>query len=176
MPRNPAISRIRPGWLGLCLLFAAPAFAHDTLPKEWCLDPNTVPVVVAHFDFAPETLALYRERNPILKDPPPDLQCNDLRSCGIVDDWFWADQMAQQFCIDSQTESAPEPASLRAQEPQNAKPMPFVHAPLSFNARDHHGEYSFRSGHLRGTCVVCKPAATSSALTKPATAGDPPSR
>lgn len=176
MQRNPAISRIRPSWLGLYLLFAAPAFAHDTLPAEWCLDPNTVPVVVAHFDLAPETLLLYRERNPILKDPPPEIECTDLRSCGIVDDWFWANQMAEQFCIDSQIESAPEPASLRKQEPRSAKPMPFVHAPLSFNARDHHGEYSFRSGYLSGVCVVCKPSATSPALTTPAPAHDPLSR
>ncbi|MBN8212814.1 MAG: hypothetical protein J0M09_07820 [Xanthomonadales bacterium] len=146
MTRNVSIRRFRLSWFGLGLLFATPVFAHDTLPSNWCLDPNTVPTVVAHFDFSPETLTAYRKRNPVLKHPPVDLPCNDERSCGIVDDWFWSDQLSQEFCAT---------AALRSSTRQASQSMPLVHQPEAFNAREHHKLYDFRSGHLKGACVIC---------------------
>lgn len=148
MTRNVSIRRFRLSWFGLGLMLATPAFAHETLPTNWCLDPNTVPAVVAHFDFAPETLAAYRKRHPVLTNPPVDLPCNDERSCGIVDDWFWADQLSQEFCATT---------ALRSSTPQASPAMPLVHLPEVFNDREHHSRYSFRSGHLTGACVVCVP-------------------
>jgi hypothetical protein len=133
---------------------------------EWCANPNTVPIVVAYFDIAPTSLALYREQNPILKDPPPGLSCFDMISCGIVDDWFWANQMAYQFC--SQSQSAAQLAST----PQTSTPMPIVQAPLAFNAREHHQAYRFSSGHLVGACVVCAPSTTVPTPLAPSPQGD----
>lgn len=139
----------------------APAFAHDNLPAQWCMDPNTAPSVVAAFEFTPKALATYRAENPILVNPPEDVQCTDERSCGIVDDWFWADQMTQAFCAAPQ--SAPEPAgqasrqTLGARTAQPAQSMPFVQSPAEFNAREHHESYQFGDGPLRGVCVVCVP-------------------
>ena len=145
MPLNASI-RFRPFWLGLSVLLAAPVFAHDPLPANWCLDPNSAPHVVAHFDFSPGTLAAYRSRNPVLTPPPQGTQCSDVRSCGIVDDWFWANQLSREFC------SAP---ALRGSTSLASAPMPFVASPEAFNAREHHSRYSFNSGHLTGVCVVC---------------------
>ncbi|MBP6748008.1 MAG: hypothetical protein KA144_00085 [Xanthomonadaceae bacterium] len=142
----------------------APAFAHDSLPAQWCMDPNTAPSVVAEFVFTPKALATYRAAHPILDNPPEDVQCTDERSCGIVDDWFWADQMAQAFCAAPQ--SAPEPEgqasrtsrALRTAQPaQPAQSVPFVHSPAEFNDREHHQRYGFDKGPLRGACVVCVP-------------------
>jgi hypothetical protein len=148
--------------LVLGLLLAAPAFAHDTLPRAWCIDPNTTPIVVARFDIAPESLQRYREENPILQDPPPDQQCTDLRSCGIVDDWFWANQRAQEICAGSQ------PVAQRSLTSRTSPPMPFVHAPSAFNARNHHDAYRFGSGHLVGSCVICVPSTAVPAPGEPA--------
>jgi hypothetical protein len=170
MPHNSSISRIRSSWLALGLLFATPAFAHDTLPAEWCLDPNTSPVETIRFDFTPAALASYRERNPILTDPPADIQCTDVRSCGIVDDWFWANQMAQQFCAGSQS----QPVALRATDPKTQTPIAIVSAPLEFNARDHHDRYRFRDNqHLVGFCVACLPPKATPAPEEPMPPGDP---
>lgn len=140
---------------------AAPALAHETLPTQWCMDPNTAPSVVAQFEFAPATLTAYRARNPILRNPPEGVQCVDERSCGIVDDWFWANQMIQDFC------SAPAsvPAAQRTAQTTQSGPstvqaesaMPFVRSPEEFNVREHHQRYSFGIGPLKGVCVVCLP-------------------
>lgn len=140
---------------------AGPVFAHDTLPTQWCMDPNTTPAFVSEFEFAPAALTAYRARNPILKNPPQGVQCTDERSCGIVDDWFWANQMIQEFC------SAPPsvPVALRsartseaaARTAQATQPMPFVRSPAEFNVSEHHQRYNFGIGPLKGVCVVCVP-------------------
>lgn len=132
--------------LALSLLLATPAFGHDTLPRTWCLNPNTTPVIVKHFNFAPQTLSIYRERNPVLKNPPKEVTCRDERSCGIVDDWYWASQMSQEFCSAGSQQ--------RAMSPDSA-PVPFVSFPEVYNAREHHERYSFGSGPLIGVCVAC---------------------
>jgi hypothetical protein len=132
--------------LVLSLLLATPAFAHDALPKTWCLNPNTTPIIVKSFDFAPETLSNYRKRNPVLRNPPEGVTCGDERSCGIVDDWYWANQMSQEFCSTSSQQGVTSPASA---------PMPFVRLPESYNVTEHHERYSFGSGRLIGVCVVC---------------------
>ncbi len=148
MPSIPAIHRVRLSGLFLGLLLAAPAFGHDTVPKA-CLNPNAVPTVVKQFSFSPAVLASYRARNPILTNPPDDISCTGERSCGIVDDWHWANQLSQEFCAGATQQS-------RGLAPSSATPMPFVSSPAVFNsARDHHSGYSFRIGNLVGACVVC---------------------
>jgi hypothetical protein len=148
MPHIPALHRVRLSGLVLGLVLATPVFAHDTVPKA-CLDPSTVPIVVKRFDFSPEVLANYRRQNPILRNPPADITCDGERSCGIVDDWHWANQLSQEFC-GLGTQQA------RSLTPSSATPMPFVNSPVVFNSeREHHSGYSFRIGHLVGACVVC---------------------
>jgi hypothetical protein len=146
MPLSRSARRFHMHGLAIGLLLATPAFAHDALPNTWCLNPNTTPAIVKHFDFAPETLSNYRKRNPVLTNPPEGVTCSDERSCGIVDDWFWANQMSQEFCAVSSQQRTASPAST---------PMPFVRLPESYNARDHHERYNFGSGRLIGVCVVC---------------------
>lgn len=151
-------------------MLAAPAFAHDTLPAKWCLDPNTAPVALFEFDIAPIELASYRRSNPILKNPPEDVQCGDERSCGIVDDWFWADQMSREICAAQQEAPQMPEADGRAraaQTPQGPQAMPFVRSPVEFNATEHHKRYRFNSGHLHGACVVCVPVAAPSPAPTP---------
>ncbi len=148
MPHTSALHRIRLSGLVLGLLLVTPAYAHDTVPKA-CLNANAVPTVVKQFDFSPEVLANYRARNPVLKNPPEDVACDGERSCGIVDDWHWANQLSQEFCAGATLQS------LSPTQP-SATPMPFVNLPAVFNsAREHHSGYSFRTGHLVGACVVC---------------------
>ena len=146
MPHSHSARRFRLPGLVLGLLLATPAFAHDALPSTWCLNPNTTPVIVKQFDFSPEALSNYRKRNPVLNSPAEGVICGDERSCGIVDEWFWTNQMSQEFCAAASQQRTLSPASM---------PMPFVRLPESFNAEDHHQRYRFESGRLIGVCVAC---------------------
>lgn len=144
-----SIRRTLAYFCGLGFAAATSVAAHDTLPTQWCQAPNTTPTIVAQFDFAPAQLVSYRERNPVLKKPPRGVVCVDERSCGIIDDWYWADQLSHETC------SGPQ-GGVQAKT-QTLVAMPFVQTPESFNANDHHERYSFQSGHLQGVCVVCVP-------------------
>lgn len=162
-PSSKPGASLRRGALLAALLSVSPMLsAHDTLPAQWCADPNTVPVVVAQFDFPPEMLQAYREANPILNGLEEGGVCNDLKSCGIVDDWFWADQLSHEYCagIGVQKQRTATAQTSPAPTSPAALPMPIVNTPDAFNARDHHSLYSFRKGHLVGACVVCVTPAT----------------
>jgi hypothetical protein len=134
--------------LSLGLSVAVPTAAHDTLPANWC-PAGTFPTVVSHFELATATLIDYREQR--LHDGTVlGSECNDPKSCGIVDDWHWANQAAVESCgIDQLRKSQP------AQSPAE-QAMPFVLYPESFNDdANHHDLYRFKSG-LKGVCVVCR--------------------
>ncbi|NOT88564.1 MAG: hypothetical protein HOP03_10300 [Lysobacter sp.] len=143
MPHNASIRRFRLSLFGVGLLLATPAFAHETLPRNWCLDPNTVPKVVLNFDFTEADLTSYRNDHPL----PGNDTCRADSSCGIVDDWFWANEMSQTFCSAS---------PLRRSLPRASESVPFVGLPATFNSSEHHRLYNFRDG-LKGVCVVCIP-------------------
>lgn len=150
--------------LGLCLL-APIAFAHDTLSTQWCKDPNVVPVITKHFSFTPEMMLAYRMQH-LEDDTVLGSTCQTPKSCGIVDDWFWANQMAHEYCGGSLQKKG----TLLTTESQTA--MPFIIAPGDFNLSgdennngiaDHHDEYRFKDGNLTGMCVACPPGRVSPA-------------
>jgi hypothetical protein len=138
--------------LSFGLLAAAPAMAHDTLPLQWCPIGSTV-ATVAQFELTPQALADYRALH--LNDGQVlGSECNDLKTCGIVDDWFWANEAANAACTGHQLRTS-----------QSLQAMPFVSDPATFNLdgdsdrngiKDHHDQYRFRQG-LKGVCVVCTP-------------------
>lgn len=145
--------------LSLCLLAASPAIAHDTLPPEWC-PVGTTATIVAQFDLPPQALADYRALHANDGHVLGSV-CDSPKTCGIVDDWFWANEAAHESCTDRQRRGS---VSLQA--------MPFVTYPTTFNLdsdtgpngipngiKDHHDQYKFKSG-LKGVCVVCTPHAS----------------
>ena len=102
--------------------------AHNTLPADWCIDPESTPVVVSQFNFTPAQLQQFS----VLARPD--------EHCGIVDNWHWAKRMAGEFCA--------------AVSGGSAQAMPFVDSPRIYNEENGHHDYRFNSG-LRGACVVC---------------------
>lgn len=145
--------------LGLGLL-APLALAHDTLPARWCADPNANPIVTNSFNFTPDMLMAYREAH-LADDSVLGGTCAPLKSCGIVDDWFWANQMAHEYCGGSLQQR-----NSSALTTQSHSVMPLVSAPGNFNLTgdedhngiaDHHDRYRFSDGNLIGVCVACPP-------------------
>ncbi len=175
MPHIPSPRRFRLSGLALSLLLATPVFAHDAMPANWCLAPDTSPVIVATFDFTPTTLASYRAGRLAqgASNEDPDCDRSGSRSCGIVDDWHWANEMSLAFCGEQGGQplasaplrvsghdaaaagsAAPAVSALAAPSPLA---VPFVSSPAIFNVSDHHRLYRFSTGDLVGVCVVCKP-------------------
>lgn len=146
--------------LSACLLMASPAMAHDTFPARWCPVGSTVNIV-KHFDLTPQALADYRTLH-LDDDDVLGSNCGEEKTCGIVDDWFWANEAAIESCNVNPLRST-TPTTTSPSPPTSASAMPFVSFPETFNLdgdadhngiKDHHDLYSFRSG-LRGVCVVC---------------------
>jgi hypothetical protein len=140
--------------LSICLLATSPAVAHDTLPARWCPVGDEV-AIVAQFDLTPQALIEYRAQH-VNDGQVLGSGCNDLKSCGIVDDWFWANEAADALCTSHQLKAS-----------QSTPAMAFVSYPAVFNLngddnhngiQDHHDQYKFKAG-LKGVCVVCKPPA-----------------
>lgn len=149
-----------------CLAIAPSLAAHDTIPTEWC-PKGTEPTIVGTFSFDEPTL--HAERSLRLQAGSAVLgsDCNKHRTCGIIDDWYWANQTAHDACGARQrsTGIAVPPA------------MPIVTSPSSFNDNedlngngisDHHEDYGFAQ-RLEGVCVICTPPPGS-------TPGESPSR
>lgn len=122
---------------GLLLAVSAavslPAYSHEMIPGYWCTDIEATPKIIALFDFDGKALR--------------DL----INKCGIVDDsnhdhWHAAVGAIQYYC-DTQLPEDPLEKGLA---------VPFVTAPKTFNAKDHHSAYTIDQG-LVGSCVVCVP-------------------
>jgi len=148
----------------LCLLAAAPAFAHDTRPANWC-PAGYQQQAVSTFDLSTSTLITYRAAHDS-DDMVLGSTCNTPKSCGIVDEWFWANQAATETCMSEQLRGG-----------HGAIAVPRILSPDTFNhdqdadgdgISDHHRDYRFKDG-LKGVCVVCVPA------TQPGTGNDPDS-
>lgn len=108
------------------------AAAHDTLPKDWCTEPDMVPVIAKTFAFDGGDLRLYVEK------------------CGIVDqdDWHAAHAGMLHYC------NAHPAKELPALPPLESLVMPYIEAPNSFVNKDHHLTYRIDDG-IAGSCVVC---------------------
>lgn len=137
----------------LCLLAAAPAFAHDTRPANWC-PAGYQQQVVSSFDLSTSTLIAYRAAHDN-DDMVLGSTCSTPKSCGIVDEWFWANQAATETCIGHQVRGG-----------YSGTVVPRILSPDTFNhdedadgdgISDHHRDYRFKDG-LTGVCVVCTPA------------------
>lgn len=142
--------------LALCASLAFSVSAHDTLPTAWC-PVDTQAVIVSTFSFAPTELAAYRTRQLAAGADVLGSDCGALKTCGIIDEWYWANQLAHDTCSGGVLQRG-------GTLPSDA-PMPFVSAPANFNLqtdtdgnriKDHHDLYRFKDG-LQGTCVVCRP-------------------
>jgi len=144
-----------------CLLAASTASAHDTIPRTWC-PAGTQQVVIRQFSFTERQLVDYR--NARLGDASVlGSTCNTLKTCGIIDEWYWANQMAHEFALGSHLQRSAASASL------SESPMPVVTSPSTFNLNkdvdpangilDHHDRYRFKQG-LSGNVVACRATAT----------------
>lgn len=139
----------------LYLLAAAPAFAHDTRPANWC-PAGTQHQFVSSFELSTSELIDYRKAHD-RDDMVLGSTCNTPKSCGIVDEWFWANQAATETCIGQQVRRGSGEIT-----------VPIILSPDTFNLDgdangngigDHHDYYHFGDGHgLKGVCVVCTPA------------------
>ena len=167
MPHIPSPRRFRLSGLALSLLLATPVFAHDAMPANWCLAPDTSPVIVATFDFTPTTLTSYRAGRLAqgASNEDPDCDRSGSRSCGIVDDWHWANEMSLAFCSEQGGQPGAAAPAVSASAAPSPLAVPFVSSPAIFNVSDHHRLYRFSTGHLVGVCVVCKPNVTQPAPT-----------
>lgn len=116
----------------LVLSIALPTSAHETLPKEWCLDPATTPQIVMKFEYEEKELVELAYNLPVES------------KCGIVDGlpgddaWHAAVHIAHNAC---------------ATEGLKRIPMPIVDTPM-YNDKNHHKLYDLSHG-LSGVCVVC---------------------
>lgn len=130
----PATHRLA---LLLVLLPFAQANAHETLPRQWCADPDAEPNIVANFAFTEPTLLKLRE----LLVPPPSKECdpNVNTSCGGVDDWTDANIIAHKICAGYKT--------------PDGDAMPVILSD-KFSRPDHHTVYKLTQG-LKGACVTC---------------------
>jgi hypothetical protein len=125
--------------LGLFVATASfTAIAHDTLGRDWCVDPNSVPEILGEFEFKPRQLkALSRVVVP----------AEAIDKCGMVDrsQWHSAMHISGNFC-----------ENLSGGD-ENVKAI--ILEPSSYAAAEHHSAYTFSEG-LSGVCVYCPPKPT----------------
>jgi hypothetical protein len=130
---------------GLVLAMPSLARAHETLPANWCADPNKqTPQIVATFSFSEAQIrAMAQQVEQTLG--PEGLIAEGLAPrmadgrCGIVDRWRMATYIAQQYC--STTTSAPGVIAN-------------ITGPGSYLGPLHHQQYTYVGG-LQGACAIC---------------------
>jgi hypothetical protein len=110
-----------------------PAYAHDTLPANWCMDRKSQAVIVGEFSFDEAELI---SREPI-QVPSADADYK----CGVVDRSPWHSAMH----IGAATCEVLAPG-------KNAQMI--ILGPEDYNSEKHHSDYEFKYG-LQGVCVVC---------------------
>lgn len=137
------MSRIASLTIVLSSLLCGSAFAHNTVPADWCPSGTTVEIV-SEFSFTPSQLQTYRGIQDERSGGEGTCTNAGLKTCGIVDDWFTAYSLTAGVC---------KGTALRLDAP--TKTAAFVLSPASFNAREHHELYEFTDGVLRGVCVTC---------------------
>lgn len=153
--------RASPLPLLLSLLATSTALAHDTLPKQWC-QAGTQLVIVGQFSFSERQLREYRASH-LADTAVLGSTCSTVKTCGIIDEWYWANQMAHEYALDSGGGHALRSGDLSMQR------MPIVRSPKSFSLNtdvdpsngilDHHDRYRFSQG-LIGDYAICRPITT----------------
>ncbi|GAB3351905.1 hypothetical protein [Lysobacter tyrosinilyticus] len=108
------------------LSFASVASAHETIPKNWCVDATRDPKIIVNFQFDGDQLRTLVDK------------------CGIVDvkhdQWTQASLAIGEYC--------------KSVAPAGDDPMPFISGPKSYLTPDHHDGYRLNQG-LSGVCAVC---------------------
>ena len=110
------------------LLFASVASAHETVPKDWCVDTTRSPKIIVNFKFDGSQLQSLIDK------------------CGIVDEvkgqdhWTLASLAIGEYC--------------KSVAPDEDEPMPFISGPKSHLTPEHHEGYRLDQG-LTGVCAVC---------------------
>lgn len=150
--------RLRPSLpLGFFLtLSSLSAQAHENVIPRSCLvvGGSTPLEIVSQFSFTRDQLLAYKSAQLAAGQSSSDV-CSE-KDCGIVDDWAWAQKMAQAHCANGQ---------LRG---ELASVLPHVQVPEYFylntdangnGVRDHHDLYRFSDG-LSGICVICPTTGT----------------
>ncbi|HPF74805.1 MAG: hypothetical protein R3F12_02085 [Lysobacteraceae bacterium] len=128
----------------LAFLLSGSAFAHNTIPSDWCPAGSTVKIV-GTFSFTPTQLQAYKESQMSAAEG----SCS-AKTCGIIDDWYWSNELSSQTCGG---------LGLRMSRPAEA--IPFVSSPVDFNdVVNHHELYRFGDGNLQGVCAICEPDTT----------------
>lgn len=144
------------------LIATVPAGAHvGTLYKTRC-PLGQQWVTVGHFAFTEDQLIAYRARR-IANGTAPVVICPTAKTCGIIDEWYWANEMAHDPAVGSM---------LRATTSSGSTRLPLVRWPASFlldtdlnrnGIADHHDQYRFREG-LGGDYLECRTTTTSTSL------------
>ncbi len=138
----------------LTLTISGTVHSHDDMPQTWCSAPGSAPLITAQYSFTPQALQQFKDmivaQAQTQKVCPADIlgivvPLTPDSTCGIVDDWFYADQRALRYC------SNLLPNALPAE-----KPLSFVGGPSDFNNQlQHHNAYRFSDGNLNGVCSIC---------------------
>jgi len=110
------------------LSLSSVASAHDTVPRDWCVDPTRAPKIVATFELNGDQLQSLVDK------------------CGIVDvvkpadAWTLASLAIAEYC---------RKLAISAEEP-----VPFISGPKPYLSSTHHADYRIKDG-LAGVCAVC---------------------
>jgi hypothetical protein len=121
--------------LATTAILAPSSYAHETLPRGWCANPDSTPRIIASINL--DSRALHQlALNYGTPDHCPFESC---ASCGGVDEWHPARAIAQAYC----EQFDPRPEEVQA----------FIQT-RDFNASTHHDDYKF-SDELSVQCVVC---------------------
>lgn len=132
--------------LPLLLAAALPATvrAHETMPANWCANPDAKPQIVATFSFTRQQLrAMARQVEETLG--PEGLIAEGLAEreadgrCGIVDRWNMATYIAQHYC---------------GAASGNPNVIINITAPSAYSSPQHHTVFNYEDG-LQGSCAVC---------------------
>lgn len=104
------------------------ASAHETIPKDWCVEETRTPEIIVKFQFDGSQLRTLVDK------------------CGIVDGvkdpdhWTQATLAIGEYC--------------KSVAPAGDEPMPFISGPKTYRTAAHHDGYSLDEG-LSGVCAVC---------------------
>lgn len=148
-----------------CLAAGGPVGAHPLAIAEARCPTGYRWTVVGHFAFSQDQLIAYRALR-LASGAPGAVTCPTTKTCGIIDDWFWANELAHESPL-APLRSAATIGST------GVAVLPVVRGPSSFllntdldrnGIADHHDQYRFHMG-LFGDYMGCR-AVTTAPVTK----------
>jgi len=143
-----------------CLTAGGPAGAHPLAIAEARCPTGYRWAVVGHFAFSQDQLIAYRALR-LASGAPGGVTCPTAKTCGIIDDWFWANELAHEAPLAPMRSAA-------AASSTGAAVLPVVRGPDSFllntdlnrnGIADHHDQYRFHMG-LFGDYMGCRASTT----------------